>query len=62
MLQGIMVALVATLIYLESRIGGQHMLDRPIIIGPVVGLICGDLQTGLIIGGSLELVLSLIHI
>ena len=56
MLQGIMVALVATLIYLESRIGGQHMLDRPIIIGPVVGLICGDLQTGLIIGGSLELV------
>ena len=36
MLQGVLVALAATLIYLESRIGGQHMLDRPILIGPIV--------------------------
>lgn len=56
MFQGFLVALVATLIYLESRIGGQHMLDRPIIIGPVVGLIMGDLKAGLFIGGQLELV------
>lgn len=56
MLQGFLVALVATLIYMESRIGGQHMLDRPIIIGPVVGLIMGDLNSGLFIGGQLELV------
>ena len=27
MLQGFLVALVATLIYMESRIGGQHMLE-----------------------------------
>ncbi len=56
MIQGVLVALAATLIYLESRIGGQHMLDRPIIIGPVVGLIMGDLPMGLFIGGQLELV------
>ena len=56
MFQGFLVALVATLIYMESRIGGQHMLDRPIIIGPVVGLIMGDLNSGLFIGGQLELV------
>lgn len=56
MFQGFLVALFATLIYLESRIGGQHMLDRPIIIGPVVGLIMGDMTMGLIIGGQLELV------
>lgn len=56
MVQGFLVALVSTLIYLESRIGGQHMLDRPIIIGPVVGLIMGDFTTGLMVGGSLELV------
>ena len=42
MLQGFLVALVSALIYLESRLVGQHMLDRPIIIGPVVGLIMGE--------------------
>ncbi len=56
MIQGFLVAVIATLIYMESRIGGQHMLDRPIIIGPIVGLIMGDFTTGLIVGGSLELV------
>lgn len=56
MIQGLLVALVAALIYMESRIGGQHMLDRPIIIGPLVGLIMGDMTTGIIIGGELELV------
>lgn len=56
MLQGFLVALVATLVYMESRIGGQHMLDRPIIIGPLVGAIMGDINMGLFIGGQLELV------
>lgn len=56
MLQGFLVALVAALVYMESRIGGQHMLDRPIIIGPLVGLIMGDINTGLFIGGQLELI------
>lgn len=56
MLQGVLVALVATLIYMESRIGGQHMLDRPIIIGPAVGLVMGNVTTGIIVGGELELV------
>lgn len=56
MLQGFLVALVSALIYLESRLVGQHMLDRPIIIGPVVGLIMGDPATGLVVGGQLELV------
>ena len=56
MLQGFLVALVSALIYLESRLVGQHMLDRPIIIGPVVGLIMGDPVTGLVVGGQLELV------
>ncbi|WP_202171428.1 PTS mannose/fructose/sorbose/N-acetylgalactosamine transporter subunit IIC [Bacillus sp. USDA818B3_A] len=55
-IQGILIALIAAVVYMESRIGGQHMLDRPIIIGPLVGLVMGDFQTGLIIGGGLELV------
>lgn len=56
MIQGFLVALVGALCYMESRLGGQHMLDRPIIIGPLVGLVMGDFQTGLILGGQLELV------
>jgi len=55
-IQGILIALIAAVVYMESRIGGQHMLDRPIIIGPLVGLVMGDFQMGLIIGGELELV------
>ncbi len=55
-LQGLLIALITALIYMESRCGGQHMLDRPIIIGPLVGLVMGDFTTGLIIGGELELV------
>ncbi|WP_037582318.1 PTS mannose/fructose/sorbose/N-acetylgalactosamine transporter subunit IIC [Sporolactobacillus terrae] len=56
MMQAFLVALVGSLCYMESRLGGQHMLDRPIIIAPLIGLIMGDFQTGLILGGQLELV------
>ena len=35
---------------------GQIHIHRPIITGPVVGLILGDLETGLIAGASLEFV------
>ena len=56
MLQGFLVALVSALIYLESRLVGQHMLDRPIIIGPVVGLIMGDVQTGIYLGAAIQVV------
>lgn len=56
MLKALLVAIVAGLFSLESRVGGEHMLDRPIIIGPIVGLIMGDFTTGIIVGGQLELV------
>jgi PTS system mannose-specific IIC component/fructoselysine and glucoselysine-specific PTS system IIC component len=29
-------------------------LTRPIIVGPIAGLILGDLKTGIILGASLE--------
>lgn len=34
---------------------GPQMLRRPLLIGPVVGLILGDLKAGLIISATLEL-------
>ena len=55
-LQAFLLALLAGFAQWDSRIGGQNMLDRPIVTGPIVGLILGDLQTGIIMGGTLELV------
>ncbi|OCN04521.1 PTS mannose/fructose/sorbose family IID subunit [Erysipelotrichaceae bacterium MTC7] len=34
---------------------GYWMISRPIFAGPLIGLILGDVQTGLIVGGSVEL-------
>ncbi|PHM55292.1 PTS N-acetylgalactosamine transporter subunit IIC [Xenorhabdus sp. KK7.4] len=35
---------------------GLTHIHRPVVIGPLVGLILGDIQTGLLVGGALELV------
>jgi len=56
------VFLQALLIAIWAGIAGVDMFDglthihRPIVTGLVVGLILGDMKTGLIVGGSLELV------
>lgn len=55
-LQALLIAVVVGLAYLARRIGGDPGLERPIVLGPIVGLILGDLQTGVIVGGSLELI------
>lgn len=52
----------ALLIGLLAGIAGVDLFDglthihRPVVMGPIVGLILGDLQTGLLVGGTLELV------
>lgn len=33
---------------------GQNMADQPIVVGPLVGWLLGDLQTGLILGAVLQ--------
>jgi len=54
--QAFLLALLAGFAQWDSRMGGQNMLDRPIVTGPIVGLILGDVTTGIIMGGTLELV------
>ncbi len=54
--QALLLAILAGFAEWDSRVGGQNMLDRPLVTGPIVGLILGDVQTGIIMGGSLELV------
>lgn len=33
---------------------GQNMADQPIVVGPLIGLLLGDLQSGLILGAALQ--------
>jgi mannose/fructose/N-acetylgalactosamine-specific phosphotransferase system component IIC len=54
--QALLIALIVASAYLARRIGGDPQLERPIILGPIVGLILGDMHTGLVVGGTLELV------
>ena len=52
----LLLAFVAGFAYFSRRFFGDWYIERPIIIGPIVGLIMGDLETGLIVGGMLELI------
>lgn len=55
--QALLLGLLAGFVIWDGRVYGMWMLDRPLITGPLVGLILGDVQTGIIVGGSIELVL-----
>lgn len=52
--QAIVVALVVFLTVGGQELLGFTQLGRPIVIGPIVGLLLGDVQTGLLLGASLE--------
>lgn len=49
-------AFLAGFSYYSRRFMGDWYLERAVILGPLTGLILGDLQTGLIVGGTIELV------
>lgn len=34
---------------------GTNLIQRPIVLGPLVGLILGDFQMGIVVGATLEL-------
>ena len=52
----LVVGLIAGLAYLSRRMLGDCQLERPIVIGPLVGLLLGNVSMGLLIGATLELV------
>ncbi|MDT2757167.1 PTS sugar transporter subunit IIC [Enterococcus asini] len=54
MIECILIGLVGYLTTIDERYFGASMMNRPIIVGPVVGLILGDLQQGILIGAALE--------
>ena len=52
----LIIAVITGLAYLQRRFCGDCQLERPLILGPVIGLIMGDFKTGLMVGANLELV------
>ena len=52
--QAILVGLVGAFGGLDYQLGTLYAF-RPIVLCPLVGLVLGDLQTGLAVGASLEL-------
>lgn len=56
MLEAFLVALAVFICVGGAELIGFTMLNRPIVIGPLVGLFLGDVQTGVMVGASLEAV------
>jgi len=54
--KALVIGLIAGFGILDGRIFGESMIGRPIVLGPMVGLALGDVQTGIIVGGTLELI------
>jgi mannose/fructose/N-acetylgalactosamine-specific phosphotransferase system component IIC len=52
----ILLSIVAGLVYIQRRMFGDMQFERPIVVGPLVGLILGDLKMGLAVGASFELI------
>lgn len=54
MYEAFAVALVVFLTVGGQELLGFTMLGRPIVIGPLIGILLGDVKTGLLVGASLE--------
>ena len=51
----LLLGLVGVFCILDSRILGRMNFERPLITCTIVGALLGDLQTGLTLGASIEL-------
>jgi len=47
--------LVGSLIWLDRAFVFQSMISRPVVLSPLLGIILGNVQAGLLVGASLEL-------
>ena len=52
LIPAILVSIVALLAAMDEQLFGASMMARPLFTGPIIGLIMGDLQTGVIIGAT----------
>ncbi len=63
LIQSILLGLIGVLCILDSRLLGRSNLERPLIVSTLAGIVLGDMQKGLMVGASLELIsLGLVNI
>ena len=55
-LQGLLVYIACIVLFYLQYLLGNILVDRPLIVGTVVGLLLGDVKTGIIAGGTYELI------
>ena len=56
MYEAIIVGLILGALWFIEKFFGTCMVIRPLVVSPLVGLALGDLQTGVVIGATLEMV------
>lgn len=56
LVKALLIGLIAGFGILDGRAFGECMIGRPIVLSPLVGLVLGDFQSGVIVGGTLELI------
>lgn len=56
LLHSLWISAVAAFISLDVTACWQIMISRPLVIGPLIGWMCGDFTHGLIIGAILEII------
>ncbi|RGR74888.1 PTS sugar transporter subunit IIC [Holdemania filiformis] len=54
MMEAILAALSYWVVWCLDNITGTQALSRPLVLGTVTGLFCGDMKTGIIMGATLE--------
>ena len=56
MLEAFVVGLILAALWAAEKLFGTPMVIRPIVVSPLVGLALGNLELGLLVGATLELV------
>lgn len=56
LITALLVSLVMYIVKFADHTLGQPLIERPLICGTLVGLVLGDLQQGIILGATLELI------
>jgi PTS system mannose-specific IIC component len=55
-LKAVLLGLIGVFAMLDSRLLGRANFERPLIVSTLVGVVLGDMQKGLMVGASLELI------
>jgi PTS system mannose-specific IIC component len=51
----VLVGLIGGFVSLDRSVAFQFMVSRPLVTGPIIGLVLGDVYTGVMVGALLEL-------